>query len=507
MSITLPTLSKPKKSKSLIIGAIAAGILLTAGIGITVVRSRTPAFNLEKYTVTATSQNLEATITASGTVVPIQSVNISPKSAGRITKLFVDQGDKVTAGQKLAQMETTDLQADYLRTQANLVQTQACLAEVMAGSRPEEIDQARARLDQARAKLAAAGSGRPEEISQAEAQVNAATSRRDLSGTRVRQNQTLEKEGAISEDTLNQSLADQRDAQANLVQAEQKLQQARSGLRAEDTAQLAAAVRESGAALQMMENGTRPEQIAQAEAAVGVAQAQVTAIELQLKDATITAPFDGIISQKYANEGAFVTPTVSAGTTASSTSASILAIARGLEVVASVPEVDVGRISKGQRVEIIADAYPGKIFLGRVNLVAPEAVVDQNVTSFKVRITLETGKEELRSNMNIDSRFLGEQVQNALVVPTVAIVTEKGKTGVLIPGENNKPVFKPVTIGQTSKDKTQILEGLNPSERVFINLPPGVKREEQKPWSFKSQTRNRPSLQKLSLLPLGWNLL
>lgn len=467
MSITLPTLSKPKKSKSFIIGAIAVGIILTAGIGIAVVRGRTPAFDLEKYTVTATSQDLEATITASGTVVPIQSVNISPKSAGRITKLFVDQGDKVTAGQRLAQMETTDLQADYLRTQANLAQARARLAEVAAGSRPEEITQARARLDQARAKLAAAGSGRPEEISRAESRLN-------LSTERLRQNQFLKDQGAISEDTLNQSLADQRDAQANLVQA-------RSGLRDEDTAQLAAAVRESGAAVQMMENGARSEQIDQAEAAVGVAQAQVAAIELQLKDATITAPFDGIVSQKYANEGAFVTPTVSAGTTASSTSASILAIARGLEVVASVPEVDVGRISKGQRVEIIADAFPGKVFLGRVNLVAPEAVVDQNVTSFKVRITLETGKEELRSNMNIDSRFLGEQVKNALVVPTVAIVTEKGKTGVLIPGENNKPIFKPVTIGQTSKDKTQILEGLNPSERVFINLPAGVKREEQKP--------------------------
>lgn len=481
MSTTIPNLGKPKSPKLLIIGAIAAGVILTAGIGIALVRGRTPAFNLEKYTVTATAQDLEATITASGTVVPIQSVNISPKAAGRITKLFVDQGDKVTAGQKLAQMETTDLQAEYLRTQANLVQAQAKLAEVVAGSRPEEIAQAQARLEQAQARLAAAGSGRPEEISQAEAQVFAARSRLDLSTTRLRQNQTLREQGAISQDTLNQTLADQRDAQANLAQAEQKLQQARNGSRAEDTAQLAAAVRESGAAVQMMQNGSRPEQIAQAEAAVGVAQAQVTAIELQLKDATITAPFDGLISQKYTNEGAFVTPTVSAGTTASSTSASILAITKGLEVVASVPEVDVGRISKGQRVEIIADAYPGKVFLGRVNLVAPEAVVDQNVTSFRVRITLETGKEELRSNMNVDTRFLGEQVKNALVVPTVAIVTEKGKTGVLIPGEDNKPVFKPVTIGQTSKDKTQIIAGLNPTERVFINLPPGVKREEPKP--------------------------
>lgn len=481
MSITLPSLGKPKNPKTLLIVAIAVGVILSAGIGMAIVRSRTPAFDLEQYTVTATSQSLEANITASGKVVPIQSVNISPKTAGRITRLFVEQGDQVTAGQRLAQMETTDLQADYLRTQANLDQAEARLAEVRAGSRSEEIEQARARLAQAEARLAAARSGRPEEIAQADAQVFAAKSRLQLSNTRVSQNQTLWAEGAISQDTLNQSLADQQDAQANLFQAEQRFQQAKNGSRAEDTAQLAAAVQESRAALEMMENGSRPEQIAQAAAAVGVARAQVEAIELQLNDATITAPFDGIVSQKYANEGAFVTPTVSAGTTASATSASILAIARGLEILASVPEVDVGRIIKGQRVEIIADAYPGEVFVGRVNLVAPEAVVEQSVTSFQVRITLETGKDKLRSNMNVDTRFLGEQVQNALVVPTVAIVTDKGQTGVLIPGENNIPTFKPVTIGQTSQDKTQIIEGLTPQERVFINMPPGVKREEQQP--------------------------
>ncbi len=481
MSITLPSLGKPKNPKTLLIVAIAVGVILSAGIGMAIVRSRTPAFDLEQYTVTATSQSLEANITASGKVVPIQSVNISPKTAGRITRLFVEQGDQVTAGQRLAQMDTTDLQADYRRTQANLDQAVARLAEIVAGSRDEEIDQARARLAQAEARLAAAGRGRPEEIAQAEAQVSAANSRLRLSNTRLSQNQTLQSQGAVSEDTLNQSRADQQDAEANLRQAEQRLQQALNGSRAEDTAQLAAAVQEARAAVAMMENGTRPEQIDQAEAAVGVARAQVAAIELQLNDATITAPFDGIVSQKYANEGAFVTPTVSAGTTASATSASILAIARGLEILASVPEVDVGRISKGQRVEIIADAYPGEVFVGRVNLVAPEAVVEQSVTSFQVRITLETGKDKLRSNMNVDTRFLGEQVQNALVVPTVAIVTEKGQTGVLIPGENNKPTFKPVTIGQTSQDKTQIIEGLTPQERVFINLPPGVKREEQQP--------------------------
>jgi HlyD family secretion protein len=194
-------------------------------------------------------------------------------------------------------------------------------------------------------------------------------------------------------------------------------------------------------------------------------------VEVQLRDTVIKAPFSGIVTQKYATEGAFVTPTTSASSTASATSTSIIAIAKGLEILANVPEVDVGQIKPGQQVEVVADAYPDKVFKGRVQRVAPEAVKEQNVTSFQVRVALLTGQQELRSGMNVDLTFLGEQMSNALVVPTVAIVTQDGKTGVMIPDLDNKPKFKAVTIGPTIQNQTQILEGLRQSERVFIDLP------------------------------------
>jgi HlyD family secretion protein len=71
---------------------------------------------------------------------------------------------------------------------------------------------------------------------------------------------------------------------------------------------------------------------------------------------------------------------------------------------------------------------------------------------------------------------LGKALQDALLVPTVAIVTEKGKTGVLVPDEKNKPQFHPVTIGPSVQDQTQVLSGLEEGERVFIDLP-----KDQKP--------------------------
>ncbi len=119
----------------------------------------------------------------------------------------------------------------------------------------------------------------------------------------------------------------------------------------------------------------------------------------------------------------------------------------------------------------MSDSYPDQVFKGHVRLISPEAVVEQNVTSFQVRVDLDSGKDKLLSGMNVDLTFLGANLNNALVVPTVAIVTEKGQIGVLVPGKNNKPEFRSVTIGSSIQDRTQIVSGLKEGDRVFINLP------------------------------------
>jgi HlyD family secretion protein len=113
-------------------------------------------------------------------------------------------------------------------------------------------------------------------------------------------------------------------------------------------------------------------------------------------------------------------------------------------------------------------------------LIAPEAVVEQGVTSFQVRVTLDTGIDKLRSGLNVNLTFLGDRVTDALVLPTVAILTEKGTTGVLVPDKNNKPQFREVTIGAQIQDKTQILAGVKEGDRVFIDLPKDYKIEKAK---------------------------
>ncbi|MEO1432535.1 MAG: efflux RND transporter periplasmic adaptor subunit [Cyanobacteria bacterium J06633_8] len=470
--IEIPVIGKVKRVPRWLIAVFATGILFAGATTTYIVVNRTNnKQDITKLTVPVQEKNVTLLLNASGKVVPVQSVNISPKNPGTVTQLYVEQGDKVTQGQVLARMDSADIQARILQARANLAQQQARLDQQKAGSRPQEISQAKARLSQTQAQLAAARSGnRPQEIAQAQAQVNAASSRVDLTNEQVRRYRNLYNQGAVEKERLDQFVSEDKTAQANLLEAQKRLALLKSGSRSEEIARLEAAVEEARAQLQLLESGSRPEEIAQAKAAVSAAQAQLKTEQVNLNNTIIRAPFSGIITQKFANIGAFVTPTTSASTSASATSSSIVALARGLEVLANVPEADIGKIKVGQEVEIVADAYPEQVFKGNVRLIAPEAVNEQGVTLFQVRVAITIGRDKLRSGLNVNLTFLGDDV-NALWLPTVAIVTEKGQTGVLVPDKNNKAKFNEVTIGSQVGNETQILQGLQKGDRIFTSPP------------------------------------
>jgi HlyD family secretion protein len=474
--IEVPIIGKLKHPNRWLVGLLAVGALIVGTTSYSLVNRGTNKDNVTQLTVPVESKNVTLRITASGKVVPVQSVNISPKNPGVLAELYVEQGDRVQQGQIIARMDVGDIQAQIAQYRANLAQAQAQLAEAQAGNRPQEIAQSRARLAQVQAQLSEAQAGnRPQEIAKAQAQVDSARARVNYTSEQVKRYQYLYEQGAERKQLLDQAISEDKSAKANLAEAEKQLSLLQSGTRSEVIAAREAAVTEARAAFVLLEEGSRPEQIAQRRAAVKAAQAQLAAAEVRLQDTIIRAPFGGIVTQKYANIGAFVTPTTSASTSASATSSSIVAVAKGLEILAQIPEADIGRIQEGQQVEIFADAYPDEVFKGNVRLIAPEAVVEQGVTSFQVRVALDTGTDKLRSGLNVDLTFLGDRVNNALLLPTVSILTENGKTGVLVTDANNKPQFREVTLGAQIQDQTQVISGLQAGDRVFIDLPKDYK--------------------------------
>lgn len=432
----IPILGKVRRPVLWLLSIIALGIIGIGIIGAWVTRIRRPAYDLEALTVPVEATELTVRITASGTVEPIQTVNLSPETSGILEELYVEQGDRVTEGQRIAQMKNDDVEAQIRLQEAAVLEAEAQLADVIRGADPEEIAQAEAALRSANA------------------QVRDLQARLDLAETQLVRNRQLRVDGAISENELDNFVQAVRSAEASLESAE---------FQANETQQR----------LTDLENGSRPEEIAQAEARLAQAQAQLDSTQVQLDDTLIRAPFSGIVTQKFANEGAVVTPTTSASEATSATSTAIVAIASDLEIVAEVPEADIGLIQSGQSVEIVADAFPDQTFSGTVRLIAPEAIERQNVTLFQVRIELMSGQNVLLSNMNVTVAFIGDELSDALVVPTVAVVTQDGQSGVLVPGERDRIRFRPVSLGSQAGNQIQILEGVDAGDLVFVDLPTG----------------------------------
>ncbi|MGB3636880.1 MAG: biotin/lipoyl-binding protein, partial [Rivularia sp. (in: cyanobacteria)] len=151
--IEIPVIGKAKRLPRWL-GVLAAGIVIVGATTTYVVVNRANnKLDIAELTVPVEDKNVTLLLSASGKVVPVQSVNISPKNPGTVTQLYVEQGDKVTQGQILARMDNADIQARILQARANVAQQEAKLDQQKAGSRPQEIAQAKARLSQAQAQL------------------------------------------------------------------------------------------------------------------------------------------------------------------------------------------------------------------------------------------------------------------------------------------------------------------------------------------------------------------
>jgi multidrug efflux pump subunit AcrA (membrane-fusion protein) len=240
--------------------------------------------------------NLSITITANGTVQPERSVNVSPKTAGILKELLVKEGDVVEQGQILAYMDDSNLQGQLRQAQGNLAAAEANGEKISAGNRQEDTAQAKAKLQDMKFVLR-----------QAEADLG--------------RNRSLSQAGAISRQAFDVALTARDRAQAQVRQAQE--------------------------ALDLSNAGARPEDIAEAEAQVASAQGAMQTIQANLNDMVLRAPFSGTVSRKFADPGAFVTPTTAGSAVSSATSSSILALASTNQIMTQVAEANIAQTRIG----------------------------------------------------------------------------------------------------------------------------------------------------------------
>jgi HlyD family secretion protein len=508
----------------LLIGGIAGG-------GFTIYRTIAPSKTAQSQVLTAPieQKSLPVTFSANGTVKPERTINVSPKTSGVLKELLVKEGEIVRSGQILARMDNSNFQGQLIQYQGQLASAQANLDKLLAGNRPQEIAQAEAQLASAQANLDKLLAGnRPQEIAQARSQLASAQANLDklLAGNRpqeiaqsgaelasaqaswqqaqlnLNQNQQLYQDGAISQrdletsrtsyatakaqvDRLQQALNLQKSgprteeiaaARAQVEQQQQALKLAQAGPRSEEIAAARAQVEQQQQALKLVQAGPRPEEIAAARAQVDSARGALQTIQTQVNDTIIKAPFDGVVTKKYSDPGSFVTPTTAGSSSEGAASNSILTLASSNQVVGYIDEAKISRVRVGGQVKITADAFGDRTFSGKVSQIAAQATTTQNVTSFEVRVSLEPEAQQLlRSGMSVEAEFQVGKLDNAILAPSAAIVRQQnGTAGVYVMGEDNKPKFKPIQIGQTAGDRTEVKSGLAGNEQVLISFPPGM---------------------------------
>lgn len=439
-------------------------LLLTAAIGCSgafFFNSSQHSKDWQKNTVLVKKGTVHVRIIATGTVKPVSEVKVSPKTTGLIKQLFVKQGDLVKEGQVLAKMDDSNLLGQIEAARGTYLMAEDNYQKILNGSRPQEI--AISKFQEKRAEDIVKQA--EQNIIRLRAQVESLTQQSIRDDTLSERQTYLETQGAVSDQDRLNAETQAKMTHAQLEAASRELGQAEAIL-AQNKAEHAAAEKQA----ELTKIGNRKEDIFAAKHAVMQAKGSLNNLLSQLNDMNIKAPFDGVITQKYADTGAIVTPTTSAATT-SATSSSIVALAGTLEIVAQVAETDIGKIKIGQAVEIISNAFPEKVFHGKVTQIAPEAVVTQNVTTFEVHTSIDDdNKQKLLSGMNLSARFVGGTMDDALLVPTVCILSKHGKTGVLIPEADGSPKFKPVKTGPSEGANTVVLRGLKDGERVFLGL-------------------------------------
>ena len=143
--------------------------------------------------------------------------------------------------------------------------------------------------------------------------------------------------------------------------------------------------------------------------------------QLRMTDVTIRAPLAGTVLEKNVEEGQVIqsaSQNVSGGTTLM-----VMANLESMQVRTLVDETDMGDIRPGMQANVIVEAYPERRFVGVVEKIEPQAIVQQNVTMFPVIVQLDNDSGLLRPGMNAEVEVELAQATGVLLIPNNAVVT------------------------------------------------------------------------------------
>lgn len=418
-------------------------------------------------------------LNATGYIVADRQSTVAAKYTTRLAQLNVREAAVVKKDEVLAELDHRDLDSMILEAKAEVARAMAAIHQAEAGVAHAEAQRAQARLSVTQADV---------EITAAEAAVLAADAviaeiRVSLEDARrrLRIDEALVEARAIEANRADDRQTEVRLNQARLAAAEQK--KTESEKRVAVARAQAQAMRSSVQSADAQILAARANQEA-AQASHQAAEARVKTLETQREDYFIRAPFDGVISERIAEQGEIVAPVSIGGTQAKGAIVTVVERA-SLQAEVDVAEGFLERIKPGGRARITVDAFPKEVFPGTVQRILP--VVDRGKATVKVRVDFRKIDDRFLTDMGVRVKFLPPdapagaeegKAPDPLLVPVEAVIEAGGQPLVwLVEGETVRRC--PVKTGAKRDQLIEITEGLSDGALVAVQGQLRLRRDGQ----------------------------
>ena len=355
--------------------------------------------------------DLTVSVSGSGSVEVANEARLAFGSGGKVDEICVKEGDRVSEGDVLAELDTSALELALAQSQVAQSQADAGLAQARAAQ-----TQVQATLAQAQATVA---------------QAKAALDEAEYNLDQLRRQHAPYELQRIAKLQIGAT-------ELQIEAAESQVEAARSQIEAAEL------------------------QLEAAELQLEAAEQAVAEAEKQLDEATLIALFDGIVVSVDADEG----DTVSTATTIVH-----LIDLTSMELRAGVDEIDIPSVKPNQRVIIEVDALPDLRLEGRVTLVCPLPTVEAGLVIYDVTIGFDVPEApEVKVGMSATADIIINERSNVLLVPDRAINHDSRGNPVVKVMVDEQIQERHVVIGISDGFQTEIVNGLSEGDTVVIEL-------------------------------------
>ena len=454
-------------------------------------------------------RTISRTIDVTGALNTLNDVTVGAKIAGKIAAVYFREGDHVSTGQIVAQLDTADLKAQFDQAYANYLAAQSKVSQARTALRTAQttlqwtkdqtasaVRQAQSSLNAAKEQAAVVKQGaRQQERQQAQENVDAAKSDRerakaDLDRSDAERRRTvadlkryqdLAKQDAIAPQQLDQAKAAAESAEAAHASGEaaystadaryrsaiQGLSLVQEGSRPEDIRRAQDAVDQTQQALitarsnrdqvtmRMNDVDSARGGIRSADAGVKQAKAAMDMARQGLNDASIISPINGVVAERKAEPG------VQIG--AGKDIMRIVAL-NTIYFDGQLSETQFAQVRVGQPVDVRVDAVPGAKYAGIVSKIFP--VASATARSFTIRITLSNSGGRLRPNLFARGQITLATHRDAIVAPREAVLDINGTSGHVFVISGDHAEERKVTVGIENMREIEILSGLEKTDKV-----------------------------------------